>query len=612
MVVSVAPQYYNSTKGLITCHDQGVHDGVFDSNEAYKVARDQLVNSVCIQCPDCVDCNVLNDPPRIRAGFSLPDADIESQRWFSDGRQEKRVIRCRPESLENNAILDERLKALSEGTFAPSVAAGAMTSWSPTNDLELYPDDEVQCLGSPIINGTMLEIKCAYGHEGTACGQCKPSFGKKNENRCVECAAALKWESIKTMLITITLVAAVLGVLMILLSFWVGDVYGEHLGKFKGHVNDIDPSLFEALSTSKMSNPILDDDKGGLEDDRQGDLDEQLRTVFERVDTNHSGHIDRDEVAELARSLGHHLTKAELDASMDLMDTNGDGLITFEEFAAWITTRDAKDGGGLFPVITISVSTLYKTSQQLLISVGGMSIQPLKLFISYWQIAAQLGPVLHFTFPPMMSNLIKVFKPLIAAIHGFVALECAGLTGGFYVAWVFEVFVIPLLLWGCVGLYYLARLRTVGAKEAAAKSADDALFVLFVVYPMMSNKFFKMLNCRDLGSQRVVSTDYSIDCDTPEHRFYQTIAIIMVAGFSFGVPTLIMVHMARTQRHRHKEYDSPEWNYISRRVATQLAHDDVQEIKDALIDISLGTTYGPLVNAYRPGHFRWESFDMIR
>ena len=68
-----------------------------------------------------------------------------------------------------------------------------------------------------------------------------------------------------------------------------------------------------------------------------------------------------------------------------------------------------------------------------------------------------------------------------------MALECAGLTGGFYVAWLFEVFVIPATLWGCVGVYYIVRRGTLGVKEANAKSSDDALFVLFCVYPMMSN-----------------------------------------------------------------------------------------------------------------------------
>eukprot|EP01047_Picozoa_sp_COSAG01_P074777 COSAG01_NODE_12602_length_1712_cov_8.020459_1_plen_225_part_00 len=61
-------------------------------------------------------------------------------------------------------------------------------------------------------------------------------------------------------------------------------------------------------------NPLYSD---GSSDD---EVDLHLRALFQRVDANHSGHIDRDEVAEMARSLGHHMTKSELDASMSLMD----------------------------------------------------------------------------------------------------------------------------------------------------------------------------------------------------------------------------------------------------------------------------------------------------
>ena len=377
-------------------------------------------------------------------------------------------------------------------------------------------------------------------------------------------------------------------------------MYGVHLGKFQGNIRDLDGDLAEALSTT---NPLhkLDD----------SEIDNRLLAVFQRVDSNHSGHIDRDELVELARSLGHRMTKSEVNESMKQMDPNGDGLISYEEFAGWIKSRDG-DGGGLFPVVSVSMSQLFKTSKELLVTVTSMSLQPAKLFISYWQIAAQIGPVLHFSFPPRMAALIKFFKPLIAAIHGFVALECAGLTGGFYVAWVVEVFVIPGLLWFCVGVYYLVRRRTVGVKEANAASSDDAMFILFCVYPMVSNKLFKLLNCRDLGSQTVISSDYSIDCNTSTHRFYSYIAIAMIIVFSFGVPLGILFFLGRVAKQRKKDYDTPEWNYVARKVAAQLGHDRVVEVKDALIDISLGTLYGPVINAYRPGHFRWESFDMLR
>jgi hypothetical protein len=611
-------QFYNSSNGKITCHDQDVKAGIFETNDAYKVARDQEYSSVCIECPACVDCTVVNTPPRIRAGFHMSDSDITSGVWFqANGTAlEKNVIRCRPESLVDEAIMDERLDALSRlrsnGTLPEAVR------WSPTNDLAEYPDEEVQCLGTPYVDGRFVStnhggVMCALGHTGTLCGKCLEGFGKKDENQCVACGAALRLESILTTLSFITVAVLVVGVLMMLLSYCVGDVYGEHLGQFKGHVSELDADLSSLLLTkqdpqqAKHVNPLYSD---GSSDD---EVDLHLRALFQRVDANHSGHIDRDEVAEMARSLGHHMTKSELDASMSLMDPSGDGLVSFEEFAAWIKNRNADDGGGLFPVVQVSISTLFKTSQDLFFSIGSMSIQPIKLFISYWQIAAQLGPVLHFSFPPQMAALIKVFKPFVAAIHGFVALECAGLTGGFYVVWLVEVFVIPATLWGCVGVYYLVRRRTVGVKEAVAQSTDDALFVLFCVYPMMSNKFFKMLNCRDLSNgQLVIATDYSVDCTDTEHEFYKVIAIVMIAGFSFGVPFGLMLVMAQVQRQRHKEYDTSEWNYIARRIATQLGENDATVVKDALIDISLGNVYGTLVNAYRPGYFRWECFDMIR
>eukprot|EP01048_Picozoa_sp_COSAG05_P039496 COSAG05_NODE_19664_length_289_cov_0.978947_1_plen_96_part_11 len=96
---------------------------------------------------------------------------------------------------------------------------------------------------------------------------------------------------------------------MILLSFWVGDVYGEHLGKFKGHVSDLDADLSALLlkgqGGAQHSNSLHE--SGDDASAEGGELDVHLRTLFERVDANHSGHIDRDEVAEMSRSLGHYM-----------------------------------------------------------------------------------------------------------------------------------------------------------------------------------------------------------------------------------------------------------------------------------------------------------------
>jgi hypothetical protein len=70
----------------------------------------------------------------------------------------------------------------------------------------------------------------------------------------------------------------------------------------------------------------------------------QLRKLFEGIDEDGSGLLDRDEVYELAEKLGATLSTAELDDAMAEMDEDGSGEVDFEEFAEWF--RMAKERGG--------------------------------------------------------------------------------------------------------------------------------------------------------------------------------------------------------------------------------------------------------------------------
>ena len=97
--------------------------------------------------------------------------------------------------------------------------------------------------------------------------------------------------------------------------------------------------------------------------------------------------MDRDEVRQLAGLLGIALSSAELDASMAQMDDNGDGTIEFVEFEAWFRAREPD---GLFPSLKVSAATIFKTSERLLLSGASMTFQPVKIFLSYWQIAGHI------------------------------------------------------------------------------------------------------------------------------------------------------------------------------------------------------------------------------
>lgn len=61
----------------------------------------------------------------------------------------------------------------------------------------------------------------------------------------------------------------------------------------------------------------------------------EARALFEEIDEDGSGTLDRDEIRILSRRLGKKLTSAKLDAAMAEMDEDGNGDVDFDEFLGW-------------------------------------------------------------------------------------------------------------------------------------------------------------------------------------------------------------------------------------------------------------------------------------
>ena len=63
--------------------------------------------------------------------------------------------------------------------------------------------------------------------------------------------------------------------------------------------------------------------------------DTQLRALFDKCDLDKSGFLDLQEVCLVCRELGTVLNNEELKAALTLLDSNGDGNISYEEFKNW-------------------------------------------------------------------------------------------------------------------------------------------------------------------------------------------------------------------------------------------------------------------------------------
>ena len=65
-------------------------------------------------------------------------------------------------------------------------------------------------------------------------------------------------------------------------------------------------------------------------------LDESLRQLFDKIDVDHSGVLEREEIHGLVHALGRPKhTPQQLDRVMEALDQDGDGEVTYEEFKEW-------------------------------------------------------------------------------------------------------------------------------------------------------------------------------------------------------------------------------------------------------------------------------------
>jgi hypothetical protein len=497
------PGRYNVLDGKIICHQRNYDPDAWESSE-YSVAREVFESATndqlkCAPCPSCVDCTLQTDPPRIRAGFSMAEASVKSKDLDTPGR-DKDVFQCRPESTIGIAIDYQVTAALEQG--------------------ETISDSLVQCQGTQ--NGT---IKCSEGHGGELCGECTTNFGRWHDNRCERCSNALQIQKVLRLFGLIFALAFLVGILVIAMSFYVGDVYTPATGS-GGEVTFNNP-LEDVESPNPRPNA-----KGSAQEDKRGQ---------------------------------------------------------------------------------VSLKALFLTGKRLFVTGGHMALHPAKIFISYWQIVAQMGNVLHFQFPDLLDAMIRKMKWVVTGIQGIVATECIPGFNGYYASWRLEVFMVPGTLLGAVLLYYLSRRATVGPAAALATARNEAFFIIFICYPSITNKLFALINCRELDeSSRVLSSDYSTVCDDDDHKFYVAIAYLMIGMISVGVPVGLMISMAKTRASEAALFNTPQWNVVIQRMAALLDQDDVDSVRSTVIDVTQGKIYGNLISAYKPGWFLWESIDMGR
>lgn len=60
-----------------------------------------------------------------------------------------------------------------------------------------------------------------------------------------------------------------------------------------------------------------------------------VRSMFEQLDKDGDGQLDRAELKMVADAIGHRMSNGELDTAMTQLDHDGNGEVDFDEFFLW-------------------------------------------------------------------------------------------------------------------------------------------------------------------------------------------------------------------------------------------------------------------------------------
>lgn len=212
--------------------------------------------------------------------------------------------------------------------------------------------------------------------------------------------------------------------------------------------------------------------------------------------------------------------------------------------------------------------------------------------------------------------------------------ECFGVKG-FTAKWLLRVVGLPVVLSAIVALVYLQQRVSAGPSKAAKGAKAQMFMVIFFVsalrcqslstrhvsqvtvcdcvqcYPTICIVSFAAFICRQLTEDTsVLESDDAIICEDSSHRVLQGVSVGVVIIIAFGMPVLFgsILWIAARDYQRNTAKPNEE---IAKRMAEEL---DVplRTAEYVIRDVTIGTNYSFLMDAYQPRYLYWEALDMLR
>ena len=402
--------------------------------------------------------------------------------------------------------------------------------------------------------------RCDYGYMGMLCAVCEPGYGFSETDGCASCeASGTVWVG--------AVAGAIALALVVVLLYWL---------PFLPRLDAAVGAIVGAMASWFASNAI-------------GSAD-----PMSRLDTDAR---PRRSSRSVPKALARSLTGAKK-AAMDGLQATSDAA-SHNIKAALEDARDAvDDAAALSRQVSraaseaVSEATLAARKR----AERSTAAAHVRVLIAFVQVVATVNITFDIPWPREFLDFVEALRIINLDVLSLPSTRCSLESWDFFdKLWLWmcapaAFLAASLLLYGAGRLYAGDRLGS-RLVRFRANVWRNTLFVLFLVYPMLSATLLKTFHCREVDGARWLSSDMRLQCDTATHREAMVVAFAGLALYVAGIPLFFLLSMLRhrvpaiAERHR------------SRRIARNALFAGIARNEDAdEIDAVLGRDMRRLLN----------------
>ena len=233
-----------------------------------------------------------------------------------------------------------------------------------------------------------------------------------------------------------------------------------------------------------------------------------------------------------------------------------------------------------------------------------------KIIFAYFQVVGSLGLIFGIQFPPIYSTVISFLSGVFSLdFISFMPIGC--IFPSSHYALLLSYTLVPLSFSTFLICRYFKLRKETDEKSISLRNKLFELFlaITFLLLPSISVKIFTTFACQDFDDgTSFLLVDYSLDCQSDQHTFFEAYAGLMVCVYPIGVPTMYFFLLFRT-RQQLKAGQVEKEEQVSKKQALEEAlqgREESEEEDPTLKALSF------LYDSYQPKYWWFEIFETMR